>query len=240
MKIKLFSNIPLVITLSAFFLLLPVLALLLPAVYAQYEGEVVGATITKRGEEYEVEAEEGQSVIFYPGCYSIDKVQVTFSNPVVGKFIVNHEDENPTDVDLDKVYEFCTIELDGFSENDIEKAEYDLKVEKDWLDKNAKKNQIRLLHFNEQGKKWEQNATSIKNENDDYVYYESSTKEFPYLAVAAVKKDWFRTLLIPCICFILLILLLLLIILLRALTKRKKEEEPQRTRSNRDLRTIAY
>ena len=204
---------------------------ILKPIKAQYEGEVIGATITTRGEEYDVEAEEGQSVILFPGCYSIDKVQVTFSNAVSGKFIVNHSDENPTDVDLDKVYEFCIIELEGFSKDDVRKAEFDLNVEKEWLSENAKKEEIRFFHFNEEEEKWEANDTSIKNENDDYVYYQTSSKEFPYFAVAAVKRDWIRMLIIPCVCVVIVVLVFVLLLLISSLIRRK--QEPQQSRAFR-------
>lgn len=233
MKSKIYKISSLFTVFFASSLLLPVITTLhlLNPVFGQYEGEVIGATITERGEEYEVEAEEGQSVTFYPGCFSVDKIQVTFDNPVVGTFIVNHEDENPTDVKLDRVYEYCTVELEGFSNDDIRSAKFDLKIEKEWMEDNKiKESQIRLLHFNEDKEKWADNDTSKKNENENYVFYQSSTTEFPYLAVAAIKKDWIKTLLIPCICAILAVLLILLLLIISSLSKKRKGKEPQSRR----------
>ena len=71
------------------------------------------------------------------------------------------------------------------------------------------------------------NDTSEKNESDDYVFFQSSTTEFPYLAVAAVKRDWLKTLLIPCVCAIVAAILIALLLLISSLSRKKKPPEKQ-------------
>jgi len=155
---------------------------------AQYDTNVVLPEYRDGGEVYGINLGSSQRVSLFPeGCESIDKITLESKNPINGEIFVKPLNENPKkDVaELDKVFEFCQVELKNINKDDLQNVNVEAKVRKSWLDENdVNEDQIALFTFNEGDKTWAPHDTSKKTESSIYFFYSSRAENFPYWAVA--------------------------------------------------------
>jgi PGF-pre-PGF domain-containing protein len=202
--------------------------LLAAPVSAQYDTNVILPEYRDGGEVYGVNVAASQRVSMFPeGCESIDKITIESQNPINGEIFVKPLGENPKpDVtELDKVFEYCHVELRNINQTDLRDVDVELKVRKNWLtDNDVSSDQMALFTFNETDRVWEPHDTSRKTESSIYFFYSSSAENFPNWAVARYAPGLLAGinpgLLLLC-CIILLIVFILAALLLSSRRQRE-------------------
>ncbi|MEM4312349.1 MAG: PGF-pre-PGF domain-containing protein [Nitrososphaerales archaeon] len=97
--------------------------------------------------------------------------------------------EKPANIPIDvppnlKVHSYIDITMTGARDEDIDVAQIEYKVEKSWMEaNNIKKLSISLLRFDPDLKDWIPLSTFISDEDDQFVYYLSSTPKLSTFAL---------------------------------------------------------
>lgn len=118
----------------------------------------------------------------------LKEIQITVNNPAQNiKVTVTKYDGKPASVSIEKtgkVYKYLQISAPGLSDK-VNKTKFTLKVLKSWASSNSlDKGSISLYHFDEATSKWNELATTYKEEDSTYYYYDAESPGFSYFAIA--------------------------------------------------------
>lgn len=119
----------------------------------------------------------------------VKQVEVTVSSSVQNAQVsVTGYDNKPSAVSSSKsgnVYKYMHIEANNFGDN-LEKAVIRFKVEKEWVANNGmEKEDVAVFKFDENSAdKWNELATTYKEEDAGHYYYDVEVESFSYFAVS--------------------------------------------------------
>jgi len=102
------------------------------------------------------------------------------------KITVSKYDGKPAEVTKEKtgkVYQYMQINTENLAEN-LKKATVTFKAKKSWASENSvEKEKVVVSKFDEEVGEWNELATTYKEEDDTYYYYEVELTSFSYFAI---------------------------------------------------------
>ncbi len=201
------------------------------AAKAQYDSE---GFPEEPGEEevFGINIEKGETATFFPGnCEIVDSIKLKAKEDIRGSISMrSFGDDNPTESDKGlgkKVVEFCGIEFEGFTADNIESSVFQLKGDKERMEELKLKNtDARFFQFNVEGDKWEQRDTQAKSDTSVSYFFETdSVGQYSYYALGEKTSAISTVLWVVIICAFLLLLLLIIFLIISSLGRRESERE---------------
>lgn len=121
---------------------------------------------------------------------AIEEIEIKAKNNIRNlKINIERLSEKPSEIPkpLESVYTYFSIETNASGDTNASMI-FTFKVQKTWLtENNLDKNTVTLLRYH--NNEWQKLKTSIRNESDDYIYYEAETPGLSIFAIVATAAE---------------------------------------------------
>ncbi|MFH1294603.1 MAG: DUF2341 domain-containing protein [Candidatus Aenigmatarchaeota archaeon] len=133
----------------------------------------------------EVRAMETVRTTFYNAELGISAVKLKTN--IDAKNVVVIIEKVTVATPLPMAYMYLNMTVDGLANDDIESAELEFSVDKEWLaENNMTAGDIVLMRYNQE---WQELPTNIIKQDENYAYYNAETPGFSLFVIAARKAS---------------------------------------------------
>jgi PGF-pre-PGF domain-containing protein len=203
-----------------------------------YSGEIIEPRYEDGSEVFGIDIESGRRVSIYPeGCGFVERITFDFNDDVDGEIRINSfGEETPIEEkEIEKVVEYCEIELSNIDSEKIESMNMDTRVRKSWLrSEGVEEQDIALYSYGDDDSDWTSERTQKESDNSIYVFYNSEVDYSQYVAIGEYKGDGlfgFNPWMILICCVLIIILLLILSAIYYIMNRRRNkggiQQQPQ-------------